>query len=355
MLPTIDKILVQKVPDNSYNLYVVLPDFMVRQHTTLPYTVHFTVSDLDAVLPEQNITVTNTFILLDYLIEATNFNVAVVLTYEDNVAIEANQDFDFSSEEVVHTIIDIPVVNIEIDGHIVTYEDSTGDIVYVYVQRKDNSEFPFRSTRRIIGDLQTNREYLLHFIKYVHGTNIINFHLLYNFTFARYLEHGIRSGMVDILEDIGGKINIRGFENLDKSVIQSTFDSVKNEHKIQLIRSDIDRLHWKPNISNSYILDLDYYTVYDSDNKSVESFGEYDRNLRKFVSEDDRNGIYYVVGLWANIYDVLSELWNIRASNRVDSIGTRSGTIAIKFEQEFNHCIKMRDYYKGLIGRSLSW
>ena len=355
MLLTVDKILAQKVSSSGYNLYVVLPNFLVKQHTNLPYTIQFTISDITGVEPDETFIISNTFIKRDHNVVATNFNIAVSVLYENNASFTANQSFDFTAENIVDTIVDISIIDITIKGHIVSYMDTTKVISLVYVQQKDNLEFPFKPLKKIISDLQTDLEYIFHFIDYDTTTNIITYHVLNNFTFAKYLAPGIRVGIIDILEDISDKINIRGFEALDYSTIQSTFDSVKNEHKVQLIRSDIDRLHWKPNISNSYMLDLDYYTVYGSDNKLIESFGKYDKDLRQFVLEDDKNGIYYVVGLWANIYDVMAELWDIRASNRVDSISTRAGTAAIKFEQEFNHCIKMRDYYKGLIARSLSW
>ena len=61
---------------------------------------------------------------------------------------------------------------------------------------------------------------------------------------------------------------------------------------------------------------------------------------------------YYVFAMWVNLYDVLAEIWNIRASQRFDYIQMKAGANTLRLQNEYEHCRNQSEYYKNQIVRS---
>ena len=153
-------------------------------------------------------------------------------------------------------------------------------------------------------------------------------------------------------ELIQSEINIKGFEEVSILAIENIFNELKEQRTFSLVKSNFNDYKWLVDKAKNYILDVPHFAVRDTSNNIVNNFINYNHGFNLDVKLD---GNYLITGQWVNKYLLLSKLWDIRVKNRVGYVNSNVGSVKINLEQEFNHCVKMRNYYNGLVVRKLSW
>jgi len=137
-------------------------------------------------------------------------------------------------------------------------------------------------------------------------------------------------------------------------------DIVDNNKQPLTVRIDLvndERNYWQIRIPKHYWLDLDTVVVTDNENnvlsKDLSTFGTFNEKAKTLVTTNEK--CWQVFGLWVDLYEVLSELWDARAAQRYDYVQLKAGANTIRMQNEYEHCIKMRDYYRSKKIRSAKW
>ena len=160
---------------------------------------------------------------------------------------------------------------------------------------------------------------------------------------------------VDWIYGVSKDVNISGFETISNEEIVEIFDRIKFEKEFVLTRSLYDKYKWVAKDARNNILDESNYKVTDMSGNVVEEFVNYEYKDTSFKLDKILDGSYMLVGEVVNYYRLLSRLWEIRVANRVKYVNTNVRGVNVRLEQEYNHCVKMRDYYNNLVVRRLSW
>ena len=162
---------------------------------------------------------------------------------------------------------------------------------------------------------------------------------------------------IDWLDGVSNDVNISGFETITIGEIKDIFDRIKSEKQFTLTRSESNNKRWVAKYARNNILDENNLAVVDTRGNRISVFTSDNYNYKdnSFTLDDVLDGQYVLVGDFVNYYRLLSRLWEIRVANRVKYVNTNVRGVNVRLEQEYNHCVKTRDYYNNLVVRRLSW
>lgn len=341
--------------NNAYSFYAVLPTYMVEWHRKINFSLRL---DIAGINFSTSVTVDNTFEVLDVNISVDVFTVVATFSIDnmsDPIQSVHTVNFDFTNLEVIPLIKTFSNIGINVDGNSISFNNVPSNIDIIFIENVTAmGNYIILYEVEDVLNLELDTEYKINFISF-NESDIVECNIQLTTTTENLYRGGIRPLMKDNVDSIAEQVNVRGFEVLSNKIIQAIFDTAKKECRVKLIRSESNTFRWFIDLPKHYLLDSDYLVIKDSDNQNVDGFTIYNKDEKYFLTSTVKSGNYYLIGMFANIYDVLTETWNRRAENRVDYVNSRSGGISIRLDQEYNHCISMRNYYKGLIARNLSW
>ncbi len=104
-------------------------------------------------------------------------------------------------------------------------------------------------------------------------------------------------------------------------------------------------------IQNSSGTSLYSAVSYSDPTLTITGFGTFDLKNNTLDGAGDDNA-YQIFGMWINLYDALADIWDRRASQRYDYIQMKAGQNVLRMQNEYEHCIQQRDYYRGKIARA---
>ena len=131
--------------------------------------------------------------------------------------------------------------------------------------------------------------------------------------------------------------------------IKNVVDGFREANTFSLTK--LNKGLWKIDTPNWYWVDINTLDFQNSSGNSVavSPLINHSDNTVRVASDVTLSQVF---GLWVNVYDVLAELWNIRAAQRYDYIQMKAGANTLRFQNEYQHCIEQRDYYKNKVVRS---
>ena len=87
--------------------------------------------------------------------------------------------------------------------------------------------------------------------------------------------------------------------------------------------------------------------------EDISELGAYDPDVGVFDGTDTQ--AKSVTGKWFDLYSALADFWNRKAEHRVEYVQTKAGQNTIRLQDEYNHCIQMRDHYRAKIIGGSGW
>lgn len=61
--------------------------------------------------------------------------------------------------------------------------------------------------------------------------------------------------------------------------------------------------------------------------------------------------VMYIKAFFANMFEALSDLWELKASHRYDYIAVKAGANRMELDTEYKHCVSRMEYYRNKIIR----
>ena len=104
-----------------------------------------------------------------------------------------------------------------------------------------------------------------------------------------------------------------------------------------IVKADIPKL--------GVYLDPDTFTFLDSTETELAVSATWSDLTKEFTLAAEDDDIYYLNAAFISLNGSLAELWQTKATHRKDYINFKAGQNKMDMQQEYNHCIEMRDYY----------
>lgn len=102
----------------------------------------------------------------------------------------------------------------------------------------------------------------------------------------------------------------------------------------------------------SYMFDTGALSVIDDTGSTVSTAYTYDPAMREFIFVSELSDVqHYAEGRAVNLNEALADVWGLKAQMRYDYIDFKASNDTLKLSQEYEHCLKMRDYYRARIIR----
>jgi len=102
-------------------------------------------------------------------------------------------------------------------------------------------------------------------------------------------------------------------------------------------------------IPRHYWLDSDTIALYDSNDVELTDTVTYNPLLGEITTLTTTP--HHIKAVAINMFECLAHVWEMKAAHRFDYINIKGGSNAMAVEQEYNHCIHMRDHYRNRIIR----
>ena len=345
MIPNIEKVILLKLDENTLTAYTHLDDSVLSG-----YTVNLTITQggQDTVytggIKIENIVVTeDTFdISINYSYTENHISNSVQRSGLDRGDINIAEAIDLSGGLIFRYTKDNSILVSNLGAIDITFPNSN-----VAVETDDNTFLVSGSSFQLPEG--TNEIVLVLYLDDIVNNDI---------GIATICSHININNVIDVPhweELIYDQINIPGFDIISYDSITQIFNRIKREINFEILKSNYNDYKWIIDAAHNYILDIHNYRVVDSSKSIISSFINYNNDDHSFIIDVNLTGRFILIGEWANRYNLLAELWNLRVESRVRYVNTNIRGVSARLQQEFDHCVKMRDYYRGLTIKRLSW
>lgn len=136
---------------------------------------------------------------------------------------------------------------------------------------------------------------------------------------------------------------------------QQLQDILDEGHVWKMVRAlavSSDKLIVKADIPRENVyLDPDTFTFLDSSEDELVLSATWSTISREFTLTAENDDIFFVNAAFISMNDALARLWDTKAAQRNDYINFKAGQNKMDMQQEYIHCIQMRDYYRAKVLR----
>lgn len=168
----------------------------------------------------------------------------------------------------------------------------------------------------------------------------------------------LRSTMVDLVALFRAKGNastddvFNGVTYWTDEQLQEILDETKELDLIPLLPVGVGNTVFALDMKRHHKLEEDY-TIYTSNSQVVADTVAYDVTSNTLTFDTAQTGVMVAEAWRYNMYKALTELYDRKASHREFYVTLKSGNHQQRLEQEYQHCINRRDYYRNKIARRL--
>lgn len=161
-----------------------------------------------------------------------------------------------------------------------------------------------------------------------------------------------RATMVDLIALLRADGNASTTDSFDSVTywtddqLQEILDGIKTFSRITIESLDVGDTIFSLDIKRWHKFETDYkvYNLLDVLNTETNTY-DHRGNVITFASAET-NAIV-IEGYSYNMYKALAHLYDRKSAQREFYVELKSGNTKMRLEQEYNHCINRRNYYRG--------